>query len=120
MSIRPRALSAVESVFATPAHASAGEPVRPPSPPKRPMDKLRLDIDSLQVETFDTDRNDGSGGTVNGNAGTLEDCGPYTGIQYGCQYVTAAYDCCAPDYTDDEWVCGQLVYPSDYCSATTA
>lgn len=74
--------------------------------------KLKLDVDALKVESFETRAPDG-GGTVFGHASqNWSECAGTCPRQTdaNCLYPTAAHHSCPPGWTDDDFSC-RCLYP---------
>lgn len=98
------------------------------------MQKLKLEIDNLVVESFSTVNGRGVPlGTVRGqsvytengpdcpgwtnNCGYTPECPGYgCTLQSTCKYPTAVYDECPPGWTDDEPACTVPQPQTYYCA----
>jgi hypothetical protein len=84
------------------------------------MRKLRLEIDELRVETFDTDARGDGRGTVHGRSGTEMTrcfglCGEHTEEAFGCG-GGGTEGCTMNPYIDDCYSYAQQCPPTQYPS----
>ncbi len=85
------------------------------------MRKLRLEIDALNVESFETDRGRGpKPGTVRGNIYSGYEietpCCPTGGLQYTCAGQNTCANTCAASCNGscNDWTCGTCICPSHH------
>lgn len=103
--------------MAAPGQDGPGGTLVPTQPVEEPMKKLSLELDDLQVETFDTTDDNGGRGTVQAHW-TWETCpGRWTcdGTTCGRQWTNEATcdDTCGPPDTCGHNYCG--TYPDQGC-----
>lgn len=74
------------------------------------MKKIRLELETLTVESFYLAEEGSPRGTVLGRSATDFDCVPTDPRYGGCVYPTAAHHSCQPGETVDQYTCNCL-YP---------
>jgi hypothetical protein len=95
------------------------------------MRKLELSLDSLRVDSFETEAPGSGRGTVFGHShdigctdntcGYTPECPGYhcTRGNSTCEFPTAVFHCCAPGWTDGDGSCYCLQPHTYYCSNTS-